>query len=78
MSELQWSNRLLKALSPDDQALLAPHLVPVALDVRYGMELPGKPVPFVYFMERGIVSVVARTGQQDRCIEAGLIGLERP
>ena len=75
-STFQSSNRLLTALAAEDLLLLTPHLTQVGLDARFSMERPGKPIPFVYFMERGIVSVVACTGQQDRCIEAGLIGLE--
>ena len=63
-------------MTPGDLELIAPHLTSVSLDARFSMEQPGRPIPFVYFMERGIVSVVACTDKQSRCIEAGLVGRE--
>ena len=69
-------NRLLKALAPDDQERLAPHLVRVGLDARFSMERADEPIGYAYFMERGIASVVACTSEKDRCIEGGLVGLE--
>ena len=76
MSQLESRNRLLTMLAPEDRALLAPHLMSVSLDIRFRVEQPGEPIPFVYFMERGIVSVVACTDTEHRCIEAGLVGRE--
>ena len=76
MARLESASRLLTLLAPEDLALIAPHLTQVSLDTRFRMEEPGKPIPFVYFMERGIVSVVACTDREDRSIEAGLIGRE--
>ena len=63
-------------MAPEDRELIAPHLTAVSLDVRFRMEQPGVSIPFVYFMERGIVSVVACTHSEHRSIEAGLIGRE--
>ena len=73
----QTPNRLLTAMSPDDLALLTPHLCQVALDVRTSIEHANKPIPWIYFMERGITSVVACSNYgRERCIEAGLVGRE--
>jgi CRP-like cAMP-binding protein len=71
----KYRNRLLAALSADDLALLEPHFEPVALERRFVIETPNKPVENVYFMETGVVSVVAVNGRGER-IEVGLIGCE--
>ena len=73
--EFQSSNRLLTMMSTDDLALLTPHLSQVALDVRTFVEQPNKPIPWMYFMENGVTSVVAISGHE-RSIEAGLVGRE--
>ncbi len=66
-------NRLLLQLAPDDLALLAPHLEPVELALRYGLEAQDRPIAHAYFLESGIASVVA-IGPHDRDIEVALIG----
>src|ERR1700761_1234071 len=68
-------NRLLAKLSPDDWALLAPHLEMVSLKERQVVEVPGKPITHVYFVETGVVSVVA-VNAEDHRIEVGVIGRE--
>jgi len=68
-------NRLLAKLSPEDWALVAPHLEPVTLKERQVVEVPGKPITHVYFVETGVVSVVA-VNQEDHRIEVGVIGKE--
>ena len=68
-------NRLLAALAANDLALLEPHLEPVALERRFVLEAPNQAVDNVYFMESGVVSVVAVNGRGER-IEVGLIGCE--
>lgn len=68
-------NRILANLTPGDLALLEPHLESVELTMRQKLETPNKPIPFVYFVEHGIVSVVA-VGPRRQSIEVGLIGLE--
>jgi CRP-like cAMP-binding protein len=65
-------NRLLRALSNADLALLQPHLEPVELEVRKVLELPNKPIKHAYFIERGLASIVA--GNSHKRIEVGLIG----
>ena len=68
-------NRLLPKLSPEDWALIAPHLETVALKERQVVEVPHKPITHVYFMEIGVVSVVA-VNAEDHRIEVGVIGNE--
>ena len=68
-------NRLLTKMSPEDWALLAPHLEMVTLKERQVVEVPGKPVTHVYFVENGVVSVVA-VNEEDHRIEVGVIGNE--
>lgn len=66
-------NRLLRSLSPTDFALLLPELEPVQLDVRHVLVTPDQPIEFVYFIERGIGSVVATATDGSR-LEVGLFG----
>jgi CRP-like cAMP-binding protein len=68
-------NRLLAALSAADLGLLQPYLEPLDLNLRYDMEKPNKPIGFVYFMDKGIASVVAVQSDGTRA-EVGLIGRE--
>jgi hypothetical protein len=49
-------NRLLAALSPDDLALLQPHLDSTAMELLKDMERPNRPIEAVYFMEAGVAS----------------------
>lgn len=67
-------NRLLSGLPPDGFGLLQPHLEPFKLDLRLMLSEPGDPVPFVHFVERGIVSILADTAEGR--IEVGMIGCE--
>lgn len=68
-------NRLLAALTADDLDLLDPHLESIALDIRRVLEAPNRPVRHVYFIQRGIASVVAGSGD-DKQLEVGLVGCE--
>lgn len=68
------SNRLLARLSPDDLELLGP-LAAVDLPLRTQLERPNRRIDSVYFIERGIASVVAN-GSSKGTIEVGLIGRE--
>lgn len=70
----QSQNRLLQALSADDLALLQPHLTPVTLDLRQGLEAPNRPVEYVYFLESGMASIVALAA--DERIEVANFGRE--
>jgi CRP-like cAMP-binding protein len=68
-------NRLLRALSPEDFALLAPYLTLATLELRQSVERPNIPIEHCYFVESGIVSVVANS-TRDRSAEVGLVGRE--
>jgi CRP-like cAMP-binding protein len=74
MSVAKYRNRLLLALSKADRALLTPWLEPVELDLRRPIERANKPISHAYFPDHGIISVVAKSA--DDQIEAGLIGRE--
>jgi CRP-like cAMP-binding protein len=69
------SNRLLSAMTPDDLALLQPHLTSVSLKLLYTLERPNKPIKDIYFIHAGIASVVA-VQSDDSLVEIGLIGRE--
>jgi CRP-like cAMP-binding protein len=68
-------NQILAALSPEDFALLEPHLEPVALDVRQVLEPANKPIKHNYFLEQGLASVIA-IGKNGNRLEVGIIGRE--
>src|ERR1700744_2265038 len=68
-------NRLLRKLSPEDWELVGPQLEPVTLKERQVIEVPTKPITYAYFIEQGVVSVVAVDGDDHR-IEVGVIGYE--
>ena len=77
MGRLQQSevrNNLLRALTAEDFALLAPHLEPVVTQLREYFVTANEPVKDCYFPETGFVSVV--TAHDGREIEVGLIGRE--
>ncbi len=75
ISRTNTNNRLLKALSDADLALLAPCLTAEPLAVRKTLEAPHKPIQTIYFMTHGIASVVA-TAEKNVQVEVGLIGCE--
>jgi CRP-like cAMP-binding protein len=62
-------------MSPDDFALLRPHLEPVRLDVETVLQQPGRPIQHAYFVQDGLFSVIARNAGR-RQIEVGHIGWE--
>lgn len=68
-------NRILSRLSRAELAKIEPMLEPVRLNVRQRLETPNKAIQHVYFVDDGVVSVVA-TGPMRRTIEVGLIGWE--
>jgi CRP-like cAMP-binding protein len=75
VSKIEFKNKILTSLASSDLDLLVPHLEPVQLTMRQKLELPNKPISQIYFVEHGIVSVVA-AGPRRQSIEVGLIGLE--
>ncbi len=69
------TNRILARLPIADREALQPFLEPVTLVLRQRLEVPNKPIDHIYFVDSGIVSVVA-TGSQRQQIEVGVIGFE--
>ena len=69
------SNQILSRLSAIDLALLEPHFKTVDLPVRLLLESTNNAIKHVYFIDSGVVSVVAN-GMRKRSIEVGLIGSE--
>jgi CRP-like cAMP-binding protein len=70
----KFRNRLLVSLPARELNLLAEHLEPVALPRRNQLEVPNRRIEHLYFVESGIVSVVAATADSE--IEIGVIGYE--
>ena len=66
-------NRLLAYISAPDFELLRPHLEPITLDRDYVLVKPNEPIENVYFIEYGMVSVVAEKAD-GRSIEVGVYG----
>src|SRR4051812_8832759 len=67
-------NRILAALKPEDFALLQPKLEPVRLELRQMIFQPNESIEHVYFIERGISSVLADASEGR--VEVGMIGSE--
>ena len=67
-------NRLLAALAPEDFSRLASQLEPVPLPLHAVLIAPQQPIAQAYFVEEGIVSLVADT--REGRIEVGLTGRE--
>ena len=68
-------NRLLGALPAEDLAALWPQLEPVELPLREILQVPEQPMPAVYFIETGWVSMIATLEDGDGA-EVGLVGYE--
>jgi len=75
LPKMRFANRLISTLPAEAIAALAPLLEPVMLEVRQSIELLGKPISHVYFVETGMISVVAKSEGQ-RGTEVGMIGSE--
>ena len=69
------SNRLLLLLSSADFALLAPHLESLELEVNRTVVPANKPIEYAFFLDSGIVSVVASRADS-QSIEVGIYGRE--
>ena len=68
-------NEILLAITPSEFNLLRPHLQFVDLEQHRILHEPGKKLKFMYFPNRGLISlvVVLKTG---RTVEAGIVGKE--
>jgi hypothetical protein len=69
------SNSLLGSLSASDFAILRPNLSAIDLPVRRQLESRNRPIQHVYFLRRGLASLVISTGA-NHSIEVGMIGQE--
>ena len=67
-------NRLLMAMDSSDRKRLLPSLEEVPLALGQVLEVPGKLISHVYFIQSGVVSVLAISGP--RRIEFGMVGAE--
>jgi CRP-like cAMP-binding protein len=74
LPRLNGHNHLISTLSPEDQALLKPHLTEVVLDHDMVLEERNRPVERVIFPISGITSIIAFSVVKERRIEAGLFG----
>jgi CRP-like cAMP-binding protein len=68
-------NHLLEMLDGPDLERLRPSLKEVPLTPIHVLETPGRPIGHVYFVETGLLSVVAML-RRNRRIEVGMIGKE--
>ena len=68
-------NCLLTAMDSSDLQRLLPSLDEVPLALQQVLEVAGSPIAHVYFIQSGLVSVLATSGR-NRCIEFGMIGSE--
>jgi CRP-like cAMP-binding protein len=73
MSTYVGSNTILQNLTGSDFQLIEPHLEACDLPVREQLERQGRKVKSIYFLEKGIASVVA---DGERPLEIGVIGRE--
>ena len=69
------SNRLLAMLPQADLELLRPALEAVPLVERDVLDPPGTPISYLYFVNRGLISIVGAVAP-DRRIEVGMVGYE--
>lgn len=69
------SNLLLRALPPEAYALLQPSMRRVELPLKFELVIPDVATDLVYFLERGLGSLVA-ANSDDESVEVGHIGYE--
>ena len=68
-------NLLLARLSPEDRAHLEPRLTPFEFRLGEVLQRPGEPVDSVYFVDRGLLSVVA-SDRNGETVETSMVGRE--
>jgi len=68
-------NQLLASLTPGDLALLKPDLERIELPLRRQLELRGRAIEYVYFLDSGLASMVVSAGANHN-IEVGIVGKE--
>ncbi|MDM9646818.1 Crp/Fnr family transcriptional regulator [Rhizobium sp. S163] len=75
MRQDEISNKILKALKPQDFDLIAPFLERVDVATHFNIAKPGESLEYVYFPESGIGTVMA-VAPDGRTTEAGMFGRE--
>ena len=70
------SNRILAGLTRECLALIEPLLERVELNFRQQLEVPNKKIEHAYFVDTGLVSVVATGGADRHQAEVAIIGRE--
>jgi len=68
-------NELLRALPPDELALMRPNLLPVTLVMSQILHEAESPIDEVFFLESGLASLTADTGDNG-LVEVGMTGRE--
>jgi CRP-like cAMP-binding protein len=68
-------NRLLADLPPEEDAQLRPHLEHISLGVKEVIYEPFQPIPYIYFPETGVTSILVIMGD-GKASEVGLVGRE--
>lgn len=71
--QMPYNNRLLRALSDTDQALLRPYLTWSELRRGCVLVAPDEPIERAWFIEEGLSSIIAMTGARQG-VEVGLAG----
>ena len=71
-----YRNRILSGMDDDDYNLIRPYLAYVDLAHRLRLETPNRAIETVYFIETGLVSIVASNRVGNKHAEVGLIGFE--
>lgn len=69
-------NLLIASLAQHDRELLEQHLATVELKLRQRLETANRKISTVYFIERGLVSVIATGGRRRRQSEIAVVGPE--
>jgi CRP-like cAMP-binding protein len=69
------SNYLLAALPPDEMEAVRPHLEPLPLATAFPLYEPERPIEHVYFIHRGVASLVI-SAKQGAAVEFASVGPE--
>jgi CRP-like cAMP-binding protein len=69
------SNLILLSLPDDEYNLLRPYLLPYDLPQHEILHEPGEKIDFTYFLNHGMTSIVALSGD-GRSVEVGIVGKE--
>lgn len=68
-------NLILAQLPDAEYAALVSHLVPVGLPLNMSLSEPNQPIPYIYFLNSGLISTDAMTSNGES-VEVGVVGRE--